>query len=367
MIEFGAGNLLQCDTEALVNTVNTVGVMGKGVALQFKQAFPENYRAYRRACDHNLVKLGEMMVWDSGQLGPKRYVINFPTKGHWRSSSKLEDIQAGLRDLVRVIDQYEIESVAIPALGCGNGGLDWGTVRPIIEAALASTSARIVLFPPTGAPAPREMVIATARPSMTYGRAALLALVGRYATAALHQRFDLARPGASLLEIQKVMYLLQRAGQPLRLKYAKGPYGPYAENLNKVLEPLEGHYITGFGDRSRAVLALDPIELTPGSEEEAREWLRTSRPDVERDVDRVLALVDGWENAYGMELLATVLYAAGEDSEVTDSLDKAVDYVHSWNKRKAATFPMQHVAKAWDRLAAFDWLRGSAPPQLVNP
>ncbi|MBW0103662.1 macro domain-containing protein [Pseudonocardia sp. KRD291] len=357
MIEFGSGNLLRWEAEALVNTVNTVGVMGKGVALQFKQAFPENYRFYRRACDQGVVELGRMLVWDSGQLGPRRYIINFPTKGHWRANSRIGDVREGLKDLVRVVSEYEIESVAIPALGCGNGGLEWSDVLPLMQEELHEIPARVVIFPPAGAPAAREMVIATTKPAMTYGRAALLALVGRYANAALHERFELARPGASLLEIQKVMYLLQSAGQPLRLKYAKGLYGPYAENLNKVLESMEGHYIRGYGDRTRTVLALDPIELAPGAEDEAREWLKASRPDVETDVDRVLDLVQGWENAYGMELLATVLYASEQDEQVVKNPDKAVEYVHSWNRRKAATFPQQHVKRAWERLTQFDWLR----------
>jgi O-acetyl-ADP-ribose deacetylase (regulator of RNase III) len=213
MIEAGTGNLLLSEVDALVNTVNTAGVMGKGVALQFKQAFPANYKAYRVACEHKEVEIGRMFVWDSEQLGPQRYIINFPTKRHWRAKSRLEDIRAGLQDLVRVIQDQEIESVAIPALGCGNGGLEWGEVRPLIEEALGSLHVRAVVFAPAGAPAPREMPVATPRPPMSFGRAALLALVGPYARAAMRERSDLTRPGASLLEIQKLMYLLQEAGR----------------------------------------------------------------------------------------------------------------------------------------------------------
>lgn len=359
MIEFGQGNLLKSDTEALVNTVNTVGVMGKGVALQFKQAFPENYKAYRLACQRDEVELGRMFVWDSGQLGNHRFVINFPTKGHWRSNSKIEDIKRGLQDLVSVIAELEIESIALPALGCGNGGLNWSEVLPLIRNALDPLPVRVVIFPPVGAPPAKEMIVATSRPSMSFGKAALIALTGRYATEAARERFDLVRPGASLLEIQKVMYLLQEAGQPLRLRYAKGRYGPYAENLNKVLESLEGHYIRGYGDRSQSVLALDPIELLPGSESEAVAWLASERPDVQIDVDRVLRLVQGWENAYGMELLATVLFAARSDKEVLTDQGRAVEYVHSWNKRKQATFPENHVIRAWEALASHSWLRTS--------
>jgi O-acetyl-ADP-ribose deacetylase (regulator of RNase III) len=153
MIVISHGNLLAADAEALVNTVNTVGVIGKGIALQFKRAYPANYAAYRAACAAKEVELGRMFVFDSGLLGSRRYVINFPTKGHWRANSKLSDIRAGLADLVRVVQDRHIGSVAMPALGCGNGGLDWGEVRPVIEQAFADLpDVRVLLFPPEGAP-----------------------------------------------------------------------------------------------------------------------------------------------------------------------------------------------------------------------
>lgn len=356
MIEIGEGNLLRSDVDALVNTVNTVGVMGKGVALQFKQAFPENYKAYRSACDRGEVSLGKMFVWDSGKLGRPRYVINFPTKGHWRSRSRLKDIEAGLVDLVRVIGELDIQSIALPALGCGNGGLSWSSVRPRIEDALGSLPLRVIVFPPAGAPPATEMPVSTGRPNMTYGRAALLSLVGRYARAAMAERFDIARPGASLLEIQKLMYMLQESGQPLRLQFAKGRYGPYAENLLKVLEPMEGHFLRGYGDRSAAVLALEPIEVIDGAEAEANQWLAANRPDVAADVDRVSGLVEGWASAYGMELLATVLFAGRSDPQVADDVACAVRYVQTWNARKRATFPEAHIESAWRHLAGYEWL-----------
>lgn len=355
MIELSNGNLLAAEVDALVNTVNTVGVMGKGIALQFKQAFPENYKAYKAACDRGAVQPGRMFVWDSGRLGDQRYIINFPTKRHWKGKSKLADIDSGLVDLVRVIAELEIKSIAMPALGCGNGGLDWSVVYPRIEAALASLDVQVKVFPPAGAPAPAEMPVRTRRPDMTFGRAALLALVGEYAHRAMVQRLDLVRPGASLLEIQKLMYFLQDAGQPLRLQFLKGRYGPYAENLQQVLQMLEGHYVRGYGDRSQAVLALEPIELLPGAAEASGEWM-SSHPDVMADVRRVLDLVDGWEDAYGLELLATVLFAARTDAGVAHDADLAVKYVHDWNARKQSTFPSKHVHRAWRRLSSEGWL-----------
>ncbi|MFI6132600.1 macro domain-containing protein [Micromonospora sp. NPDC051141] len=162
MIIINQGNLLTADAEALVNTVNTVGVMGKGMALQFKRDYLANYKAYRTACAARKVSLGGMFVFDSARPGPRRYMINFPTKGHWRASSRLEDIRAGLADLVRVVRQKEITSVAVPALGCGNGGLDWGKVRPMIEQAFAELpEVRVLLFPPEGAHDSVDMPVVT--------------------------------------------------------------------------------------------------------------------------------------------------------------------------------------------------------------
>ncbi|MFI0791457.1 macro domain-containing protein [Micromonospora rubida] len=149
MIEVGRGDLLTAEVEALVNAVNTVGVMGKGIALQFKHAYPDNYAIYRAACKAGKVELGRMLVFDSGRQGHRRYVVNFPTKGHWRSGSTLADVRAGLVDLVRVIRDRRIESIAVPALGCGNGGLSWDEVRPLIEAAIDELpEVRVLLFPP---------------------------------------------------------------------------------------------------------------------------------------------------------------------------------------------------------------------------
>jgi O-acetyl-ADP-ribose deacetylase (regulator of RNase III) len=146
MIEYAHGDLLAADVEALVNTVNTAGVMGKGLALKFKRAYPSAFEDYRRACQAGEVRLGKMHVFDTG----KRLIINFPTKGHWRAKSKLADVEAGLEDLACVLEQRLINSVAVPPLGCGLGGLEWNDVRPRIEDALARLAdTRVLVFEPT--------------------------------------------------------------------------------------------------------------------------------------------------------------------------------------------------------------------------
>ena len=172
MIRNSTGNLLQADVEALVNTVNCDGFMGKGIALQFKQAWPENFDAYARACRAKEVRPGHMLVWESGRMVNPRYIINFPTKRHWREKSRLEDIRNGLRALVADVRRLGIRSIAVPPLGCGNGGLDWQNVRPLIESAFAELpDTQVHLFGPLGAPAAKTMPVNTKRPEMTISRA----------------------------------------------------------------------------------------------------------------------------------------------------------------------------------------------------
>jgi O-acetyl-ADP-ribose deacetylase (regulator of RNase III) len=145
------GSLLDADADALVNPVNTAGVMGKGLALQFRQAYPGNFRAYQAACCDGEVRLGRMFTYATGLASGPRFIINFPTKGHWRSRSYLVNIKAGLADLRRVIQDRGIRSAAIPALGCGLGGLDWSEVQPLIAEALGDLpDVRVVVYPPRG-------------------------------------------------------------------------------------------------------------------------------------------------------------------------------------------------------------------------
>jgi len=342
MVDIVKGNLLEADADALVNTVNTVGVMGKGIALQFKQAFPDNFRAYEKAVVAGEVVPGRMFVFNTGRLRP-RYIINFPTKRHWRGRSRIEDIRSGLEDLVRVVRNLGTQTLAVPPLGCGNGGLDWRDIRPLIESAMAEVpDVHVLLFEPSGAPDNDNMHVATKAPGMTETRAALLILLKSYAT-----------PGyrLSLLEVEKLAFFLQVAGQSMKLDFAKGKYGPYAEVLNHVLQNMEGHYIRGYGDRSRGA-AIRPL---PEAIAEAEEYLG-NRPETRLRLQRVIELIDGFETPYGMELLATVLWAARDDQSVGCEPEAAIRAVHSWSERKRRTFSGQHVKVAWQRLTEQGWL-----------
>ncbi len=345
MITRSNGNLLEADVEALVNTVNTVGVMGKGIALQFKKAFPANFKAYERACRKGEVQLGSMFVFDNGQLTRPNYIINFPTKKHWRSRSRLADVAAGIEDLAAVIRDLGIRSIAVPPLGCGNGGLNWDDVAPLIDSALGSISGvDVLVFGPDGAPAESAMPVASSRPRMTPGRAALIAILDRYLRAA-----D-TTAGVSQIELQKLMYFLQSAGQALRLLYVKGLYGPYAENLNHVLVAIDGHYLEGFGDRTRAVHEMAALSLLPGAVEEAEAFLADDA-DTRTRFEMVLDLIDGFESPYGLELLSSVHWiAATEDPVAATDPQRAVAAVQKWTPRKGRLFTERHITIAWQRL-----------------
>lgn len=343
MIEFKQGNLLEVDVEALVNTVNCVGVMGKGIALQFKQAFPENFREYQQACRAGIVQPGQMFIVDTQNSYNPRYIINFPTKRHWKNKSRLEDIQAGLKALTTQVKNLGIRSIAIPPLGCGNGGLDWTVVKPLIESAFTELSdLQIVVFEPQGTPPADKMPVATSLPKITRARALFIRLLELYQI-----------PGyrLSLLEIQKLAYFLQVAGEPLKLQYVKHKYGPYADNLNRVLQRLEGHYIRGYGDRSGNA----EIYVLPEGSKAAQKFLETA-PDAADRLDCVSRLIIGFETPYGMELLATVHWIATEDERSAIDSDRAITRVQEWSNRKRELFKPQHIRKAWQRLRDLNWL-----------
>ena len=344
MIEFKSGDLLQADVEALVNTVNTVGVMGRGIALQFKQAYPANFAAYEKAAKRGEIVPGKVFVYETGAFANPRYIINFPTKCHWRDKARIEDIETGLQDLVSVIREKEICSIAMPPLGCGFGGLDWEEIRPLILSAMESTpEVRTLVYSPVGTPPAEKMKVGTSRPRLTIGRAALIELIEKYAL-----------PGYQLtqLEIQKLAYLLQAAGEPLRLNYVKQQYGPYAENLHFVLQRINGHYLTGYGDRSgRAYL-----HLLPGANEEAESFL-DEYPDTKERLERVSRLIQGFETPYGMELLTTVHWLAmNEDPAAKKDYGVALRGFEAWNQRKRKHFRPEHIKVAWERLHQQGWL-----------
>lgn len=343
MIEYKTDDILKEDAEALINTVNCVGVMGRGIALQFKNAFPENFKAYTKACKNNAVRPGQMFVFETGKLTNPQYIINFPTKRHWREKSRMEDIEAGLKSLLATIQKYNLQSIAIPPLSSGLDGLDWSIVKTRIEESLQSLSdIHIVIYEPKGVP--ENITHNHNIPNMTPGRAALVELVNRYLNGLLD-------PFVTLLEVHKLMYFMQEAGEPLKLNYRKALYGPYAENLRHVLNAIEGHLIFGYADGGDN--PDKQLKLMPGVIEDTTHFLK-QHPDTHLRFNRVAELVEGFESPFGLELLSTVHWVIAH--EHSQSLKEVIRGTYDWNDRKRQFTPRQ-ITLASEVLLKKGWIQ----------
>ena len=341
MLEFRTGDIFEAEAEALVNTVNCVGIMGRGIALQFKNLYPENFKAYETACKRNEVQPGSMFVFELRTLANPKFIINFPTKRHWRGKSRMEDIESGLKALAQMIRDRAIRSIAIPPLGSGLGGLNWVDVRARVEEALRGfNDVRIIVFEPNSAPVDTR---SRDVPEMTAGRAALVVLIHRYLG-------GLMDPFVTLIELQKLMYFMQEAGEPLRLNYLKHHYGPYADNLRHVLNKIEGHFVSGYRDGGDA--PDKQLELIPGTLKDAEAFL-AGDGETRHRFDRVERLVEGFETPFGLELLATVHWVARRENAT--SPESAVASVHAWSERKQRFSPRQ-IGIAYEALRANGWL-----------
>ena len=344
MMEFKTGDILESKAEALVNTVNCVGIMGRGIALQFKEKFPANFKAYEAACERGELQPGRMFVFPTGWVTGPKFIINFPTKRHWRGKSRIEDIDTGLLALRNEIQERGIRSIAIPPLGAGLGGLDWKQVRPRIEQALKTLDEVQVLIYEPNQPATRPAASTAQPPRMTTGRAALVGLIRRYLDGLLD-------PSVTLLEVHKLLYFMQEAGEPLRLKFVQALYGPYAENLRHVLKAVEGYYLTGYADGGDS--PTKELQLVPGAVEDAERVIAEDSNTSER-MRRVADLVDGFETPFGLELLATVHWVANHSQ--SRSAEEIISGTYAWNERKKQ-FTERQIRLAHQVLSDKSWLR----------
>lgn len=301
MITFTQGNLLEARTEALVNTVNTVGVMGKGIALMFKERFAENFRHYAAACKAKQVQTGKMFVTQVHELDGPRWIVNFPTKQHWRAPSRMEWVIEGLQDLRRFLTEQQVKSIAIPPLGAGNGGLAWTEVRAQIERALGDLDIDILVFEPTKQY--QNVAKRTGVEKLTPARALIAELVRRYWVLGME---------CSLLEIQKLAWFLERAiernnpgDNPLNLQFAPHKFGPYANRLDHLLNNLDGSYLHS----EKRISDADPLDVIWFDDERkgfVQTYLKSEAKAYTQALESTAALIDGFESPFGMELLATV-------------------------------------------------------------
>jgi O-acetyl-ADP-ribose deacetylase (regulator of RNase III) len=302
MMRFVQGNLLDAKVEALVNTVNTVGVMGKGIALMFKEAFPANFRAYEDACKRKQVRIGRMFVTERQAFEGPRWIINFPTKKHWRQPSKMEWVSEGLQDLWHVIQEHNIRSVALPPLGGGNGRLEWGQVRVEIQRVLADLeNVDIIVYEPTE----RYQNVAkrTGVEELTPARVLIAEMIRRYWVLGIE---------CTYLEVQKLGWFLERTihalgiKDPLKLQFQADKYGPYSDRLRHLLNALDGTYLH-CDKRLSDAGPTDTIWFDEQRRQHVDLFLQqeTSMP-LNRALDLTSKLIDGFESPLGMELLATV-------------------------------------------------------------
>lgn len=302
MIRFTQGNLLDADVQAVVNTVNTVGVMGKGIALMFKERFPENFTAYEAASKRGEVQVGHMFVTASVELSGPRWIINFPTKKHWRNPSKLEWVAQGLKSLREVIAEKRIRSIALPPLGSGNGGLDWADVRPLVERALGEMGdVEVVVYEPTA----RYQNVAKGHgvEKLTPARAFIAEMIRRYGVLGLD---------CSILEVQKLAWVLQRVIQhlgladPLKLEFKADRYGPYAHQLTHLLNALDGSYLH-CDKRLADASPFDTICFAAEKESTLAAYLSKAEcAGYSEAVNVTDELIDGFQSPLGLEALATV-------------------------------------------------------------
>lgn len=326
MISFTKGNLLESQAEALVNTVNTVGVMGKGIALQFKERFPENFKVYKQAVDKKLLSIGKLLVHrEETLLHGSKLIINFPTKIHWRNPSKMGYIELGLDALRELILNEGIRSIAIPPLGAGNGGLNWNQVRELIVQKLEDLDCEIIIYEPSEA---IQEALKKERVKLTPARAMLLAVL-----------YDLVKHGEFVSEFsaEKIAYFLQRFGaEPIfKLNFEPNFYGPYSGKVRHVLHYLNGSYVRGFQDKNKK--PFEEMEVLLSTEPEVLAYLENHEDKMLLEiVNKTMAFLHRFYSPYALELLSTVDYIM--QTQQTNNVDSIVEYIRNWNTRKKTQF-----------------------------
>ena len=306
MIQYKKGNILDSDSQALVNTVNTVGVMGKGLALQFKEHFPENYKKYREVCKNKKLRVGQMLITTEKTVNGDKIIVNFPTKTTWREPSQYSYIRDGLIALREEIIQRDIKSISIPPLGSRNGGLDWNQVKSMIIEILADLVCEITIYEPT------EKILEQMREEkvkMTPARAMLLDVI-----------CDMVSQGEFVSEFaaEKIVYFLQRLGarEIFKLEFKPAYYGPYSGKVRYVLRYLNGSYLMGLGEMSQK--PFEPIWISPETPKAVADYIgKEENFRYAKIANSVKAFLDGFYSNYSLELLSTTDYILSHDPSLS--------------------------------------------------
>ena len=342
-MRFIKGNILDSEAQALVNTVNTVGVMGKGIALQFKEQFPQNYKAYQKACKAGQVKIGSMFVFRETNLDGEKIIINFPTKQEWFRKSQYNYIEEGLKDLSRVIREQGIKSVAIPPLGCGHGGLNWEKVKTLITKYIQDLQGvEIIVYEPgndfkeilQNKKANKEVKLTPARAMLLYSLF----------------RYEKYGEYATVFTANKLAYFLQLSGEPLKLKFEPYLYGPYSQQVEKVLYVLNGKYLKGMEQLNNK--PFEPLELNYELLPEIRDYIKRNLNYEQKDrLKRLFEIIQGFESALSLEVLASGDFLLRNEPRANN--DELVDRIRTWNTRKKNLIKKEHVSLAYQHLKEY--------------
>ncbi|GAB4331110.1 MAG: macro domain-containing protein [Flammeovirgaceae bacterium] len=326
MIHYETGNLLESQADALVNTVNTVGIMGKGIALQFKNMFPNNFKKYIKACKNKELVIGKLLVTEENSLlTGNKIIINFPTKTHWRLPSEYQYIEAGLTELVNIIKEKNIKSIAIPPLGAGNGGLNWNKVKELLEKYLSGIDCDIYIYKPN---ATIQEAIKKERVKLTPARAMLLSVL-----------YDLVRNGEFVSEFasEKIAYFLQKFGakDTFKLEFQPNFYGPYSGKVKHVLHYLNGSYIMGYSSKDKK--PFEELDLVPDAEVEVNQFLdNPENAEYKNIVEKTKLFLSGFYSSFALELLSTIDFIISEKKANTEEM--IIQELANWNDRKRTLF-----------------------------
>lgn len=332
--------MLEAETEALVNTVNTVGVMGKGIALQFKERFPVNFKIYADACKKGEMKVGKMLVVKENTLNGEKLIINFPTKTEWFKKSQYSYIEVGLKDLVRVIEEYKIKSIAIPPLGCGNGGLKWEKVKAMMDKYLGQLpNIAIQIYEPNEAV---KEILQKEEVKKEVGLTAPRAML-------LYALFKYEKLGevATIFSANKLAYFLQKSGEPMRLQFVPYKYGPYAQAIEKVLYALNGKYLSGM--EQMQARAFEPLQLNYKKYDEVEMFVNTNlSSDQKQRLESVFTIIDGFETTLSLEILSSAHFLISENPSLTE--DQLFEKIQDWNERKKSLVTKEYITIALEHL-----------------
>lgn len=318
--------------------------MGKGIALQFKERFPMNFKIYAAACKKGEMQVGKMLVVKENTLNGEKLIINFPTKTEWFKKSLYSYIEDGLKDLAKVIEEYKITSIAIPPLGCGNGGLKWEKVKPMMDKYLGQLpNVAIQIYEPNDAV---KEILQKEEIKKEVGLTAARAML-------LYALFKYEKLGevATIFAANKLAYFLQKSGEPMRLQFVPYKYGPYAQAIEKVLYALNGKYLAGM--EQMKARAFEPLQLNYKTYDEVEKYVSSNLSSVQKQrLESVFNIIDGFETTLSLEILSSAHFLISENPKLNE--DQLFEKIQDWNERKKNLVTKEYINIALDHLHNYE-------------